>query len=423
VSTALLTDRYELTMVQAALQSGRANRQCVFEVFARQLPAGRRFGVVAGVERALELIEEFRFTEVELEWLEREQVVDAATLSWLADYKFCGDISGYRDGELYFGSSPVLTVTASFAEAVLLETLILSVLNFDSAIASAASRMVLAAEGRRLIEMGSRRTHESAAVAAARAAYLVGFDATSNLEAGRRYGIPTMGTSAHSFTLLHDSEREAFAAQLKSMGPDTTLLVDTFDVEAAVRAAVEMIPGGPGAVRLDSGDLVEQAQKVRTLLDSLGATRTRIVVTSDLDEFAIASLAAAPVDGYGVGTSLVSGSGHPTAGFVYKLVAHTDDNENWVQVAKKSALKTNRGGRKFAYRELANGFATRELLSGEAAALGRELQSDFLVAGSRVARFDLDSARAHHAQVLGELSGSARRLSRGEPAIAVEFAS
>jgi nicotinate phosphoribosyltransferase len=422
VSTALLTDRYELTMVQAALRSGKAHRRCVFEVFARQLPAGRRYGVVAGVERALELIEDFRFTDAELTWLEREQVVDAETIGWLANYRFQGDISGYRDGELYFGSSPVLTVTGSFAEAVLLETLILSVLNFDSAIASAASRMVLAAEGRRLIEMGSRRTHESAAVAAARAAYLVGFDATSNLEAGRRYSIPTMGTSAHSFTLLHDSEREAFAAQLNSMGPDTTLLVDTFDVETAVRAAVEMIPGGPGAVRLDSGDLVQQAQTVRALLDSLGATRTRIVVTSDLDEFAIAALAAAPVDGYGVGTSLVSGSGHPTAGFVYKLVAHTDDSENWVEVAKKSALKTNRGGRKFAYRELVNGVATRELLSGQAAPLGRALQTDYLVAGERAERFDLDAGRAHHAGVLAELAGSARRLSKGEPAITVEFA-
>lgn len=423
MSTALLTDRYELTMVQAALRSGKAHRRCVFEVFARQLPAGRRYGVVAGVERALDLITDFRFTDAELSWLEQEQVVDAQTLEWLANYRFQGDISGYRDGELYFGSSPVLTVTGSFAEAVLLETLILSVLNFDSAIASAASRMVVAAEGRRLIEMGSRRTHESAAVAAAHAAYLVGFDATSNLEAGRRFSIPTMGTSAHSFTLLHDSEREAFSAQIDSMGPDTTLLVDTYDVEAAVRAAVEMIPGGPGAVRLDSGDLVQQAQKVRSLLDSLGATRTRIVVTSDLDEFAIAALAAAPVDSYGVGTSLVSGSGHPTAGFVYKLVAHTDDSGNWVEVAKKSAQKTNRGGRKFAYRELVNGFATRELLSGQAAPLGRALQADFVTSGERHVHFGVVAGRAHHAAALAELGGSGRRLSRGEPAISVEFAS
>lgn len=423
MSNALLTDRYELTMLQAARGSGKADRKCVFEVFARQLPAGRRYGVIAGVERALELIADFRFSTEELDWLEREQVVDKQTLGWLADYKFRGDISGYRDGELYFGSSPVLTVTASFAEAVVLETLILSVLNFDSAIASAASRMVLAAEGRRLIEMGSRRTHEWAAVAAARAAYLVGFDATSNLEAGRRHQIPTMGTSAHSFTLLHDSEREAFAAQLSSMGPDTTLLVDTFNVEAAVRAAVELIPGGPGAVRLDSGDLVQQAHTVRSLLDSLGATRTRIVVTSDLDEFAIAALAAAPVDGYGVGTSLVSGSGHPTAGFVYKLVAHTDDSKKWVDVAKRSTLKSNRGGRKFAYREIQNGLATRELLTAAEQPLGRALQSDFMIAGEQTQSYNLDSGREHHRLVLTELGGTAKRLSRGEPALTVEFAS
>jgi nicotinate phosphoribosyltransferase len=422
VSTALLTDRYELTMVQAALASGRAERNCVFEVFARSLPAGRRYGVVAGVERALELIANFEFTSEQLAWLESQRVVDAATLDWLANFRFGGDISGYRDGELYFGNSPVLTVSGSFAEAVILETLILSVLNFDSAIASAASRMVLAAEGRRLIEMGSRRTHEWAAVAAARAAYLVGFDATSNLEAGKRYAIPTMGTSAHSFTLLHDTEREAFAAQLGSMGPDTTLLIDTYDVENAVRAAVELIPGGPGAVRLDSGDLVQQAQSVRTLLDSLGATRTQIVVTSDLDEFAIAALAVAPVDGYGVGTSLVSGSGHPTAGFVYKLVAHSDEGENWVDVAKKSALKTNRGGRKFAYRQLIDGVARAEIIAAAPAELGRPLQVEFFRAGERRAGFDLQAGRAHHRMALAELSGTNRRLSKGEPALAVVFA-
>jgi nicotinate phosphoribosyltransferase len=409
-------------MVQAALASGRADRSCVFEVFARSLPAGRRYGVVAGVERVLDLIANFEFTTDELGWLESQRVVDTATLDWLAKFRFRGDISGYRDGELYFGNSPVLTVRGSFAEAVILETLILSVLNFDSAIASAASRMVLAAEGRRLIEMGSRRTHEWAAVAAARSAYLVGFDATSNLEAGKRYAIPTMGTSAHSFTLLHDTEREAFAAQLGSMGPDTTLLIDTYDVENAVRAAVEMIPGGPGAVRLDSGDLVQQAQSVRTLLDSLGAARTQIVVTSDLDEFAIAALAAAPVDAYGVGTSLVSGSGHPTAGFVYKLVAHSDDGDNWVDVAKKSALKTNRGGRKFAYRQLVDGVAQAELIASAPADLGRPLQVEFFRAGERTAGFDLPAGRTHHRMAIGELSGSNRRLSKGEPALAVVFA-
>lgn len=421
MSTALLTDHYELTMVQAAMQSGRAQRLASFEVFARSLPAGRRYGVFAGVGRLLELIQDFRFEDEEIRWLESQRIVDRQTLDWLANYRFTGDISGYREGELYFGNSPVLTVTATFAEAVVLETLILSVLNFDSAVASAASRMALVAEGRTLIEMGSRRTHEQAAVAAARSAFLAGFDATSNLAAGERWGIPTRGTSAHSFTLLHDTEAEAFSAQLASMGPDTTLLVDTFDVEAAIRTLVELIPGGPGAIRLDSGDLVQQAKFARKLLDSLGAERTRIVVTSDLDEFAIAALAAAPVDGYGVGTSLVSGSGHPTAGFVYKLIAHSDGND-WVAVSKKSKQKTNRGGRKFAYRvQTAVGLV--EQLTATQVDLERPLQIDYLRAGELVANPVLSESRRHHQYALGELSESARRLSKGEAAIAVEFLS
>jgi len=423
VSTALLTDRYELTMVQAALRSGHGNRRAIFEVFARQLPAGRRYGVVAGTERLVELISEFKFTNAELSWLAEQQIVAEDTLAWLEDFRFSGDISGYAEGELYFGNSPVLTVESSWAEAVLLETLILSVLNFDSAVASAASRMKLAAGQRNLVEMGSRRGHEQAAVSAARAAFVAGFEATSNLEAGRRWGIPTMGTSAHSFTLLYDSEPDAFRAQLASMGKDTTFLVDTFDVERAVRTAVEITGSGPGAVRIDSGDLVEQASAVRGLLDSLGAEQTRIVVTSDLDEYAIAALAAAPVDTYGVGTSLITGSGHPTAGFVYKLVAHSEDGSNWTSVAKRSSSKENLGGKKYAYRRLLNGVAEAELLSWEPGDHGRELQQDFMLRGQSLVdpATALQRARQRHESALGELSDAAKRLSRGEAALHAEF--
>src|SRR4051812_12306478 len=318
ISTALLTDHYELTMVQAALRSGAARRRSVFEVFARRLPDGRRYGVVAGTGRLLEALARFRFEQRELDRLADSHVVDDATLTWLADYRFGGSIWGYGEGDCYFPGSPILVVEGSFAEAVLLETLVLSILNHDSAVASAASRMVTAAMGRPCIEMGSRRTHEWAAVAAARAAYVSGFATTSNLEAGRSYGVPTAGTAAHAFTLLHDDEREAFQVQVASLGPQTTLLVDTYDVTAAVRTAVEIAGPALGAVRLDSGDLVTQARAVRRQLDELGATATRIIVTSDLDEFAIAALGAAPVDAYGVGTSLVTGSGAPTAGLVYK---------------------------------------------------------------------------------------------------------
>ncbi len=296
-STALLTDHYELTMLQAALASGTAERRCVFELFGRRLPEGRRYGVVAGVGRALDALERFRFDEPTLAVL--AEVVDGATLERLARWRFTGDVWGYAEGEAYFPGSPLLVVEAPFAEAVLLETLLLSIYNHDSAIASAASRMTRAAGDRACIEMGSRRTHEEAAVAAARAAYVAGFAGSSNLAARQRHGVPTTGTSAHAFTLLHDSEADAFRAQVRSLGAGTTLLVDTYDVAEAVRLGVEAAGPDLGAVRLDSGDLGDLAHQVRAQLDALGARDTRILVTSDLDEHAIAALRSAPVDGYG----------------------------------------------------------------------------------------------------------------------------
>ena len=423
MSTALNTDRYELTMLQAALKSGKAERRCVFEVFTRQLPAGRRYGVVAGTGRVLEAIQNFRFEEKEIDFLRTNSVVDESTLTWLANYKFSGNVFGYREGELYFGHSPVLTVEGSFAEAVILETVILSILNYDSAVASAAARMKSVAAGRRLIEMGSRRAHESAAVAAARASFIAGFDATSNLAAGAQYGIETAGTSAHAFTLLHDTEEQAFQAQLASMGTETTLLVDTFDVRNAVATAVRLTDGKVRAVRLDSGDLATSAVEVRRQLDDLGAKQTKITVTSDLDEYTIAALAIAPIDSYGVGTSLVTGSGHPTAGFVYKLVAHSDDGE-WVDVAKTSKLKTNRGGKKHASRVLENGVAKSELISGEQQA-GRALQVPMISNGEIATEYlgiqGVLRAREHHRAAISELPAGALRLSKGEPAIPVEF--
>src|SRR3954471_15805530 len=247
-STALLTDMYELTMVAAALADGTAERQCVFELFARRLPDGRRYGVVAGTGRLLESINRFRFGDQELAAL--DGIVDRATLDWLADYRFSGDVDGYPEGELYFPGSPILTVRGTFADAVMLETLALSILNHDSAVAAAAARMVSAAAGRPIIEMGSRRTHEAAAVAAARAAYLAGFSATSNLESERRHGIPTTGTAAHAWVLLHDDELTAFTNQVGSLGPETTLLVDTYDIRRGVELAVEAAGPELGAIRI-----------------------------------------------------------------------------------------------------------------------------------------------------------------------------
>ncbi|GAA4231408.1 nicotinate phosphoribosyltransferase [Actinomadura meridiana] len=426
--TALLTDRYELTMLQAALRSGTADRRAVFEVFARSLPAGRRYGVVAGTGRLLDAIERFRFEPDQLEFLTSNGIVDEPTAQWLEKYRFTGDVWGYSEGDCYFPESPILVVEGTFAEAVLLETLALSILNHDCAIASAASRMVQAAQDRPLIEMGSRRAHERAAVASARAAYISGFATTSNLEAGRVYGVPTAGTSAHSFTLLHDSERHAFASQLAALGESTTLLVDTYDVERAVRTAVELAGPSLGAVRIDSGDLGVMARRVRGQLDSLGAHDTRIVVTGDLDEFGIAALTAAPVDGYGVGTALVTGSGAPTASLVYKLVARSDGptaDAPMRPVAKRSTGKPSRGGRKTAVRRVdGHGTAYAESISVGEAAPGRRdrvLLVPLVRDGEIVGREPLAATRERHARCVAELPPTALQLSKGQPALPTEF--
>ncbi|MGW2741969.1 nicotinate phosphoribosyltransferase [Streptomyces sp. NPDC001450] len=428
-STALFTDQYELTMLQAALRAGTAERRSVFEVFTRRLPDGRRYGVVAGTGRVLDAVENFRFDEGVLGFLRERKIVDEETLKWLADYRFSGDIWGYPEGEVYFPGSPVIRVEGTFAECVLLETVILSILNHDSAIAAAASRMASAAGDRPLIEMGARRTHELAAVAAARAAYVGGFATTSDLAAGFRYGIPTVGTSAHAFTLLHDDERDAFQAQVATLGRGTTLLVDTYDVAEAVRTAVEVAGPELGAVRIDSGDLLLVAHRVRHQLDELGATATKIVVTSDLDEYAIASLAAAPVDAYGVGTQLVTGSGHPTCSMVYKLVARAESADPaapLVPVAKKSSGgKTSIGGRKWAARRLdEDGVAEAEVIGTgpvPAELADRQLLVQLVKGGEVVAREPLDAPRARHIAARAGLPLSATQLSRGEPVIPTEY--
>ncbi len=433
-STALLTDQYELTMLSAALQAGTADRPCVFEVFARRLPDGRRYGVLAGTGRLLDALADFRFTDDELDAL--RGIVDADTLTWLADYRFTGEIDGYREGELYFPGSPVLTVRGGFAEAVILETLVLSILNHDSAIASATARMVNAAAGRPIIEMGSRRTHEQAAVAASRAAYLAGVTATSNLEAARTFGVPSAGTAAHSFTLSFATpdgpdERTAFAAQIDALGVGTTLLVDTFDITTGVANAIDVAGPELGGVRIDSGDLGVLTRQVRAQLDDLGARNTKIVVSGDLDEYAIASLRAEPVDTYGVGTSLVTGSGAPTAGMVYKLV-----EVDGLPVAKRASHKESHGGAKRAVR-LARDTGTileEVVLTGgpldtaDIPGIGsldvRELQIPLVRDGDVVDDVpDLNDAREHLARGLVSLPWEGLGLSHGDPAVPTRYVS
>lgn len=416
-------------MIDAALQRGTAHRRSVFELFARRLSGARRYGTVAGTGRLLDALAQFRFGDDELTFLSDQQVVSGRTIEWLADFQFSGNIWGYPEGEVFFPGSPLVVVESSFAEGVILETLALSIFNYDCAVATAASRMTHAAKGKPLAEMGSRRTSEYSAVAAARAAYIAGFSATSNLEAGRTHGIPTMGTAAHSFTLLHDSEREAFEAQVAAFGPDTTLLVDTYDIEQGVRTAIEVAGPELGAVRIDSGDLPVVVAQVRRLLDDLGATQTRITVTNDLDEHTVSSLAHSPVDSFGVGTSVVTGSGTPAMGMVYKLVAHHNDAEEWVSVAKTSTDKVSVGGRKHARRAFDSfGVATAELvIVGEEGPRehARELLVPLVTSGEvhpqHTGSAGIASARERHRATVAELPPVAMSLTRGDPAIPTLF--
>ncbi len=432
-STALMTDMYEYTMLDAALQDGTAQRRCVFEVFTRHLPEGRRYGVVAGTGRILDALEHFHLSDAELTFLADRKIVSKPTLDWLEHFHFSGSIEGYREGEMFFPNSPILQVEGTFGECTLLETLLLSVLNYDCAVASAASRMVTAAKNRPCMDMGGRRTNEHAAVAASRAAIVGGFQGTANLLAAKIYGLKAIGTAAHCFTLVHDSEREAFQSQIAALGKDTTLLVDTYNIEEAVRTAVQVAGPELGGVRIDSGDLAALAQRVRNQLDALGAKDTTITVTNDLDEYALASLQSAPVDSYGVGTMLVTGSGAPTCAMVYKLAERENGAGVMQPVAKKSKDKATVPGRKLAYRSYEYQLADCEhVISGSEERLGAfqpaENWKDLLV--SYVERGQADgqyqghdaimNAHRYRAQALRELPIAAQSLMKGDPAIPTE---
>lgn len=425
-STAFLVDKYEITMLQAALESGAAYERGTFELFARSLPTGRRYGVVGGMARAVDAVRNFIFTEDQLAYLAQDPVIKESTIEYLRAYRFTGTVRGYREGDLYFPHSPVLTVEGTFGDSVLLETVLLSILNYDSAVASAASRMSMATRGRfPLIEMGSRRTHEAAAVAAARVAYIAGFNATSNMEAGLKYGVPTTGTSAHAFTLLHAEETDAFRAQIAALGISTTLLVDTYDIAQGIRNAVavakEFGAAGPGAIRIDSGDLHDEPANARVLLDQLGAHETKIVVSSDIDEFSIDELIDrnTPVDGVGAGTRVVTGSGHPTAKMVFKLVEREAPDGSMLPVAKKSASKNSIGGRKIAYRTVENNTFTGEYynINGEVPAGAMPLQVTYLHDGETVFEDTIEEARERHYASLAMLADEAKTVSAGDAAL------
>lgn len=424
MSTAFLTDQYEITMLQAALSNGTAHKKAVFEIFARKLPAGRNYGVIAGTARAIKAVQDFRFTETQINFLRDNKIVNEETLTYLKNYKFNGTIEGYREGDLYFPYSPIITVIGTFGDAVLLETVLLSIMNYDSAVASAAARMVQAAGDTPVFELGGRRAHEAAAVAAARAAYITGFKSTSNLEAGLTYGIPTMGTSAHAFTLAHGTEKEAFEVQIASLGVNTTLLVDTYDIPTGIRTAIEVAGTKLGAIRIDSGNLVEETFKARKLLDELGAVDTKIILSSDIDEYIIDDLHknGAPVDGIGAGTKVVTGSGSPTAGMVYKLVAIEGENGYMHRVAKKAEGKVSVGARKTAYRiiDSNNEIVEEIIVAGKlkeeptipVGATKQELTVTYIKDGEIIFNPTLEEIRTHHKVTIEQLGVKRKMINR-----------
>lgn len=399
----LMTDKYEFTMLESALKSGVAYKRGVFELFNRRLPAGRDYAVVAGTARAIEAINDFSFTNEDLKFLRGH--LNEETIDYLRNFTFTGNVYGYPEGELFYPFSPILTIEGTFGEAVLLETILLSIMNYDSAVASAASRLRVAAKNVPLQELGARRVNEDAAVVAARAAYIAGFDGTSNVLASERYGVPVFGTSAHAFTLAHEHEKEAFAAQVEALGVGTTLLIDTYDIEQGIRNAVEVAGPELGAIRIDSGDPMYEIPAARTLLDSLGATKTRIIFSGDLDFDIVTEITDAnlPIDGFGIGSAVVTGDGFPNCGFVYKLVSMEYADGEMHPVAKKASDKGSVGGRKTVFRKHdAEGKVVEEHLftcvpTVVEAMNMKPIQEAFIVEGKLVKMPTMMEARERHA--------------------------
>lgn len=360
-SLALFTDRYQLTMLAAYARTGLAQRRAVFELFVRRLPPCRRYLVACGIGRAAKMLEALSFDGKDLERFEADRFLGAALKSpevraLFERFRFRGRVLAVPEGRVCYPHEPLVRVEGTLAEAQLVETVLLSIINHDTRVASKCARIVTAARGRECFEFGTRRTHEHAAVDAARAAYVAGFAGTSNEEAGRRYGIPVTGTMAHAFILAHaadhgeDGEAAAFEAFAETFSVPATCLVDTFDTLRGVDRA-SGIPG-LAAVRIDSGDLAALALKARIRLDLAGATNARVVLSDDLDEYKIDALTRAlvPVDAFGVGTMAVATPDAPSLGAVYKLVALEDAKGNMVAVQKRASAKGSSAAPKQVFR-------------------------------------------------------------------------
>ena len=354
---ALLTDRYELAMLGAYLREGIAGRRGVFELSVRRLPPNRRFLLVAGIDRVVRYLRDLRFTDTEVDYLRSQpdlaDVMTDAMEGYLRGFCFRGDLDAIPEGSLAFEGEPILRVSASLAEAQLLETFLLGVINTETRVASKAARVVLAAEGRPVFEFGARRIDPLTAPYAGRAAYIAGCAASSCEQAGLSFGVPVSGTIAHSYVLAHvdDGEEAAFNRFAESFPQGTTLLIDTYD---ARRAALRAARAGPAvrAVRIDSGDLLVLGRDVRRILDAAGRPDIQLIASDDLDEQRIRSLLAegAPYDAFGVGTAITLTPDAPSLGAIYKLVEIEDRRSVAVPVGKRSPGKPSHAGAKQVYR-------------------------------------------------------------------------
>ncbi|MFL6798816.1 MAG: nicotinate phosphoribosyltransferase [Xanthobacteraceae bacterium] len=371
---ALLTDLYQLNMLQAYLEAGES-RTAVFEVFVRKLPAQRGFLLAAGLEQALEFLEGLRFSPAELEWLAGTGRFSRDLIEHLRTFRFTGDVHALAEGTVFFPNEPILRVTAPLPQAQFIEPRLLNYLQYQSMIASKAARMILAAPGKLLVDFGLRRAHSSeAGLFAARASYIAGFAGTATVAADMLFGVPTFGTMAHSFIELHDDESAAFESFARARRDNLTFLLDTYDTEAAARKVAALAPklAAEGimvrAVRIDSGDLGKLARKVRHILDAHGLTEVMILVSGGLDEYEVASLvgSGAPISGYGIGTALTTSQDAPSLDCVYKLQEYAG-----LPRRKRSAGKATWPGRKQVWRR----YGADGLMAGDVLALEDDVQN------------------------------------------------
>jgi len=416
----LLTDRYQLTMLQAYWQH-EMHGTAVFEFFVRKLPPERNFLVAAGLETVLAFLEEFAFSEEEIEWLAQAEHFRPDFLQWLKGVRFTGDVNAMPEGTVFFPNEPILQIIAPLPEAQLVETRLINLLNFQTAVASKAARSILVAPGKLLVEFGLRRAHGAdAALMAARACYLVGFQGTSNVLAGRLFGIPLYGTMAHSFIQAHDDEAEAFENFADANSGDIVLLIDTYDTEAAAEKVTHLAAAWKErgikikGVRIDSGDLGNEAQKVRAVLDQAQLRDITIFASGNLDEYLLRDLAEtqAPIDGFGIGTKLDTSSDAPYLNCAYKLQEYAGRPRR-----KHSEGKATWPGRKQVHRLVDDfGRMTNDILDFHDRASVAGLLVPVMRKGKRLAQAPpLADVRQYAIDQLAHLPDRLRTLDRCDP--------